>query len=602
MSRKYFGTDGIRGKVGKPPMTPEFALKLGWAAGRVLGGAAGTHVLVGKDTRRSGYMFESALEAGFAAAGVETHLLGPLPTPAVAYLTRALRAKAGVVISASHNPHFDNGVKFFSADGDKLSDDIEAQIEAQLEHELVCVPPEQFGRARRIDDAPGRYIEFCKGSFQSRSLHGLKLVLAERHNVPVVELAMLFNAGRAADAGGRSGTASLALDMLDEGAGKLGSLDIARRESELGSSLSAATQRDVSMVGLSTIDGKLPEALDLYATVVTQPTFPEAELARVKQRMLAGIVQEKSDAFGLARRVLSRQLYGEGSPYAYAGAGLESDVKAIGRDDLVAFQQRWMRPDNATLIIAGDTTLARIKPLLEARLGGWKAPAAPLPVKPPVDAPAQAGQRVFLIDKPGAAQSLVLAANLAPPAADPDEEAMGTVNVALGGTFNSRLNMNLREAKHWSYGAGSTLIRARGPQVFLADANVEEPRTADAVREMRRELADLVGAKPLGAAEIESAKQGQLRSLPGDFESVGGVLGGVGHLIEFGLPDDYWNALVPRVLALQPPQLQAAAQKLIKPDQLTWVVVGDLSKIEAPVRALKLGEVKVLDGDGRMLR
>ena len=432
--------------------------------------------------------------------------------------------------------------------------------------------------------------------------NGLKLVLAERHNVPVVELAMLFNAGRAADAGGRSGTASLALDMLDEGAGKLGSLDIARRESELGSSLSAATQRDVSMVGLSTIDGKLPEALDLYATVVTQPTFPEAELARVKQRMLAGIVQEKSDAFGLARRVLSRQLYGEGSPYAYAGAGLESDVKAIGRDDLVAFQQRWMRPDNATLIIAGDTTLARIKPLLEARLGGWKAPAAPLPVKPPVDAPAQAGQRVFLIDKPGAAQSLVLAANLAPPAADPDEEAMGTVNVALGGTFNSRLNMNLREAKHWSYGAGSTLIRARGPQVFLADANVEEPRTADAVREMRRELADLVGAKPLGAAEIESAKQGQLRSLPGDFESVGGVLGGVGHLIEFGLPDDYWNALVPRVLALQPPQLQAAAQKLIKPDQLTWVVVGDLSKIEAPVRALKLGEVKVLDGDGRMLR
>lgn len=177
MTRKYFGTDGIRGRVGQSPMTPEFALKLGWAAGRVLGGAAGGHVLVGKDTRRSGYLFESALEAGFAAAGVETHLLGPLPTPAVAYLTRALRAKAGVVISASHNPHYDNGVKFFSADGDKLSDELEAQIEAQLEHELVCVPPEQLGRARRIDDAPGRYIEFCKGSFSSRSLQGLKLVV-----------------------------------------------------------------------------------------------------------------------------------------------------------------------------------------------------------------------------------------------------------------------------------------------------------------------------------------------------------------------------------------------------------------------------------------
>jgi phosphoglucosamine mutase len=177
MSRKYFGTDGIRGRVGQAPMTPEFALKLGWAAGRVLGGAAGTHVLVGKDTRRSGYMFESALEAGFAAAGVETHLLGPLPTPAVAYLTRALRAKAGVVISASHNPHYDNGVKFFSADGDKLSDEIEAQIEAQMEQELCCVAPELFGRARRIDDAQGRYIEFCKSSFGSRSLNGLKLVV-----------------------------------------------------------------------------------------------------------------------------------------------------------------------------------------------------------------------------------------------------------------------------------------------------------------------------------------------------------------------------------------------------------------------------------------
>lgn len=177
MTRKYFGTDGIRGKVGQAPMTPEFALKLGWAAGRVLGGTAGAHVLVGKDTRRSGYMFESALEAGFAAAGVETHLLGPLPTPAVAYLTRALRAKAGVVISASHNPHFDNGVKFFSADGDKLSDELEAQIEAQLEHELICVPPEQLGRARRIDDAPGRYIEFCKGSFDGRSLQGLKIIV-----------------------------------------------------------------------------------------------------------------------------------------------------------------------------------------------------------------------------------------------------------------------------------------------------------------------------------------------------------------------------------------------------------------------------------------
>ncbi len=177
MSRKYFGTDGIRGRVGQAPMTPEFALKLGWAAGCVLAKTPGARVLVGKDTRRSGYLFESALEAGFAAAGVETYLLGPLPTPAVAYLTRALRAQAGVVISASHNLHFDNGVKFFSAEGDKLSDELETEIESFLERELVCVPPEQMGRARRIDDAQGRYIEFCKGAFTGGSLRGLKLVV-----------------------------------------------------------------------------------------------------------------------------------------------------------------------------------------------------------------------------------------------------------------------------------------------------------------------------------------------------------------------------------------------------------------------------------------
>lgn len=177
MSRKYFGTDGIRGRVGQAPMTPEFALKLGWAAGRVLARTPGARVLVGKDTRRSGYLFESALEAGFAAAGVETDLLGPLPTPAVAYLTRALRAQAGVVISASHNLHFDNGVKFFSAEGDKLSDELEEEIESWLDRDLECVPPELMGRARRIDDAQGRYIEFCKGAFAGESLRGMKLVV-----------------------------------------------------------------------------------------------------------------------------------------------------------------------------------------------------------------------------------------------------------------------------------------------------------------------------------------------------------------------------------------------------------------------------------------
>lgn len=182
MTRKYFGTDGIRGRVGEPPMTPDFALRLGWAAGRVLAESTGRAepplVVIGKDTRLSGYLFESALEAGFAAAGVSVAMVGPLPTPAVAYLTRTFRASAGVVISASHNPHVDNGVKFFSSEGRKLPDEVELRIEACIEQPLVTVPPAQVGRAQRLEDAPGRYIEFCKRSFRlSESLVGLKLVV-----------------------------------------------------------------------------------------------------------------------------------------------------------------------------------------------------------------------------------------------------------------------------------------------------------------------------------------------------------------------------------------------------------------------------------------
>ena len=182
MTKKYFGTDGIRGKVGTPPITPDFVLKLGWAAGQVFANEGHNFVLVGKDTRISGYMFESALEAGLTAAGVGTRLVGPMPTPAIAYLTRTLHAKAGIVISASHNPFYDNGIKFFSAQGNKLPDAVEEAIEAALETPMLCVTSEKLGRAKRLDDARGRYIEFCKSTFPNElDLRGMKLVVDCAH-------------------------------------------------------------------------------------------------------------------------------------------------------------------------------------------------------------------------------------------------------------------------------------------------------------------------------------------------------------------------------------------------------------------------------------
>ncbi|GAB2920856.1 phosphoglucosamine mutase [Rheinheimera gaetbuli] len=182
MSRKYFGTDGVRGRVGDFPITPEFAMKLGWAAGRVLSQRGTRKVLIGKDTRISGYLLETALEAGLIAAGIDVRLLGPMPTPAVAYLTRTFRAEAGIVISASHNPYYDNGIKFFSADGTKLPDEVELAIEHELEQPMLCQPSEKLGKATRIDDAAGRYIEFCKSHLPNHmSLKGLNIVVDCAH-------------------------------------------------------------------------------------------------------------------------------------------------------------------------------------------------------------------------------------------------------------------------------------------------------------------------------------------------------------------------------------------------------------------------------------
>jgi phosphoglucosamine mutase len=188
MQRHYFGTDGIRGRVGQPPITPEVILKLGWAAGRTLAASDASKrgerpsVLIGKDTRISGYLLEAALESGFSAAGVDVYLCGPLPTPGIAYLTRALRLSAGVVVSASHNPFDDNGIKFFSAGGAKLPDAVEAEIERAMEKPLACAPPAELGKARRIDDAAGRYIEFCKSTFPNElDLRGVRLVVDCAH-------------------------------------------------------------------------------------------------------------------------------------------------------------------------------------------------------------------------------------------------------------------------------------------------------------------------------------------------------------------------------------------------------------------------------------
>ena len=264
--------------------------------------------------------------------------------------------------------------------------------------------------------------------------------------------------------------------------------------------------------------------------------------------------------------------------------------------------QDYLRPDNVTILVAGDTTLAEITPKLEAVFGDWKAPATPLPKKNIKAVAAPEKPRVFLIDKPAAQQSLILAGVVAPSTRADNNLEIQTMNGAFGGSFTSRLNMNLREDKHWAYGAGSFLSNALGQRPFMMYAPVQTDKTAESVAEILREAKDVVGPKPLTHEEIEKIKVGDVRSMPGEYQTTGAVLGALNSIVLYGRPDDYVQTLKARIEAQTDAAVQAAAKEVVRPDALTWVVVGDLSKIEKPVRELGIGEVKVIDADGKAVR
>ncbi|HQN39588.1 MAG TPA: pitrilysin family protein, partial [Thermoanaerobaculia bacterium] len=326
--------------------------------------------------------------------------------------------------------------------------------------------------------------------------NGLKLVVAERHGVPVVEASLLVDAGYAADAGGILGTAALTQAMLDEGTRRHDALAISDELDRLGASLGAGASLDSSFVSLSALRETLDASLALFAEVVLEPTFPEANFERLRRQQLAAIQREKVNPSLMGLRVLPALLYGAGHAYAvpFTGSGTEASVAALDRNALAAHHATWYKPNNATLVVVGDTTLAEIQPKIEKLFGGWKAGEVPAKNV----APATTGTRaeVYLIDRPGSQQSVIFAGVLAPPKNSPEDTALQAFNYALGGTFTSRLNMNLREDKHWSYGARMTMPDARGPRPYFVMAPVQGDKTKEAVAEVVRELTEIVGARP----------------------------------------------------------------------------------------------------------
>ncbi len=433
--------------------------------------------------------------------------------------------------------------------------------------------------------------------------NGMQLVLVQRGDAPQLQFDMLFGGGRASDAGLPSGTAALTYDLLSGGTEQYSATDIDSTLQGLGASVDSHIDADYGDVRLTALKTRLAPTLDLYAKLLQQSTFPEQEIPRYKQRLQAAIAQQKASPQGVIRRVLTPLLFGAGHPYAHVGLGLDTQVQSLQRVDLVAYAQRWLRPDNATLLVTGDIDMATLKPLIEARFGDWKASSVPLTRLDIAEGPIQSSTRIYLIDKPGAQQSQILAANLAPPASASGQPAADIVNAVIGGLSHSRLNRDLRDTRHWSSGADSGEVPMRHQQIFHAGAAVQTEWTAASIVDIQHQLESLVdGQSPLTQQEISAARQSVLRSLPSATQSLQDVAASYRRLLTLDLPDDDYKQVIGKVQALTPTQLQSAAQRLIKPEAMTWIVVGDLSKIEPPIRALKLGAVQVIDADGNVLR
>ncbi|NBP80213.1 insulinase family protein, partial [bacterium] len=319
--------------------------------------------------------------------------------------------------------------------------------------------------------------------------NGLRVVLAQRSAVPVVNVALQFDAGYATDSLGILGAADFTMSMLDEGSATRDALQIAAEAESLGAYISTYSDLDTSTASLSALKGQLEPSLDLFAEVVKEPAFPEDELIRLRKRWIEGIRQEKNEPVQLALRTLPVLMYGDGHAYGipFTGSGTEESINSLKRDDLIAWHQTWIRPSNGTLFVVGDTTMDEILPLLNQYFGSWAENRMAVPEKNIAEVAMRPGG-VYLIDKPGAPQSLILAGHVAPPTGVDNNIDILTMNDVIGGSFTARVNMNLREDKGWAYGAYTFMEDARGQRPWLVYAPVQTDKTTDSIKELIREM------------------------------------------------------------------------------------------------------------------
>lgn len=427
--------------------------------------------------------------------------------------------------------------------------------------------------------------------------NGMKVVLARRTTVPVVRVSLSFDAGNAADDRQKLGTHALMTSLLEEGTTTRSSSQIAMEQERYGASIGASGGMDSTSVALTALKPNLAPSLDLLADIVRNPAFAPAEVERMRGTLLTRIATEATQPQAIAFRTLPPLLYGAQHPYGipFTGSGTPEGVKAVTREDLSAFHQRWIRPDNGTIFVVGDTTLAEVVPLLDARFGTWKAPAAPKGVKRfdagyPTPRP-----RIILIDKPQSPQSMIIAGSVLGVKGTDDPVELGAANDVLGGAATSRLITDLRETKGWAYYAGSFIQGVKQNQPFMVIAPVQTDKTGESIAALRTDMAAFLGQQGVTADEADRAVSNLVRSLPGSFETGGDLMGALMRIEDYKRPDDYYVKLPARYRAMTPATLDAAARKAIDPSRLTWVVVGDAAKVRPQLDSLSI-PVEVMGG------
>jgi predicted Zn-dependent peptidase len=434
--------------------------------------------------------------------------------------------------------------------------------------------------------------------------NGLPVWIVERHDVPVAQVNFVVLSGSTDDPAGRFGIASLTAAMLEEGAGSRSALEIADAVDFLGADLGTSSGSDSSAVRLHVPIDRLAGALPIMGDVALRPTFPSEELERLRKQRLTSLLQSRDDPSTIAALAFSRVLYGPKHRYGTATAGTAETIKSFTPEDLRTFYASAFRPDNAALLVVGDTTPNTVTPLVESTFGGWK-PAGTAPrgstaspgnaaaKLPPTEQPAR--REVYLIDKPGAAQSQIRIGWIGVPRSTPDYFPLQVMNSLLGGSFSSRLNNNLREKHGYTYGAGSQFDMRASAGPFTAFAGVQTDKTAEALKEFFNELNGIL--QPVPADELARAKNYVALRFPSGFETTGDISRKLEDMLVYHLPENYFSNYVQNIQAVTAADVQRVAQKYIQPARFAVVIVGDLKAIEPGVRALNLGPIKVLTLD-----